>query len=127
MNLSAKWQLFVPDGHGVFAGKITIHEFDSKEEGLAFLADFIVAPAIKKGDQPPKADLRAVIRHVHRKATPDVETVLADIETMIRDGEIEFGDVRSPKAAKKAVLETLAKVRSDLGLPTQAPGPEESK
>ncbi len=66
MNIRTEWQLYIAKGHGVFNGMPTIHTFDAKDEALAFLADFITAPAIKAGRLPPDAELRAVIRHDHR-------------------------------------------------------------
>ncbi len=66
MNLTPEWQLTVPSGHGQFKGIPMIHVFAEREEALRYLADFIVAPAVRDGEVPPQADLRCVFRHDHR-------------------------------------------------------------
>ena len=66
MSIRPEWQLTVPDGHGAFNGIPIIHVFDKREDALAFLADSIVAPAVRDGQVPPRADLRCVFRHDHR-------------------------------------------------------------
>lgn len=63
MKTKAQWQLIVPKGHGAFKGVCVIHKFDTREEALSFLADFVSGPAIKAGEMPPEADLRAVVKH----------------------------------------------------------------